>query len=390
MNTKNKKNIAFFEAGSWYHRIKVLQEDGTTKYSKRGGFKTAEEANESYRKYEEEYIKSYRNYHVIASTEFEFRDYLIWWLDEIYTPRIENTTRMLATYVLYDLILPNMVQGIKLRYINVEYLNALLVRVSRSCESAGNKCRELLNIALKDAVLQGHITNNPIPSTKPYKRKKPTIIVLNKEQLRLFLEKAAKNNWYLEILMGLFLGLRKGEIAGLKYADFNIEKEMVTISRQITSNPIIQKGGSKIEEYQVIEKPPKTQNSYRTLRVPHVIIEEVIKRKKQNDYRKELLGNNYMDKDYLSCCKNGLPHAVSSFNTALTKLCRRSGLPHLTVHSLRHMYASILLEQGVPLVKISALLGHASVSTTFEYYCEILDEYEEIRGFMNNNFVPRG
>ena len=52
------------------------------------------------------------------------------------------------------------------------------------------------------------------------------------------------------------------------------------------------------------------------------------------------------------------------------------------------MYATILLEQGVPLVKISALLGHSSVSTTFEYHCDQMDEDETIISFMNDSFIP--
>lgn len=383
-----KKSVAFFEAGSWYHRVKILREDGTTSYSKKGGFTTAEEAEKSYKQYEEEYARAYRNYHAPSSADIEFGDYLIYWLEEVYTPRIENTTRMLAAYILYDLILPNISQSIKLRYINVEYLDALLEKASKTCKSAGSKCRELLNCALKDAVVQGYIVNNPVPSTKPYKRTKPTVIVLNKEEIRIFLKKASENSWYLEILFGLFMGLRKGEIAGLKYSDFDLAQKTVTISRQITSNPIVPKGQGKIAEYQVVEKPPKTPNSYRTLRVPDVIMEKLAERKAQNDFRKEQLGDAYIDRDYISCTENGLPHATASFNTALTKLCRRSRLPHLTVHSLRHMYASILIEQGVPLVKISALLGHSSLSTTFEYYCEVMDETEKIRSFLNNNFLP--
>ena len=51
--TEKKKTVAFFEAGSWYHRVKILQEDGTTKYSKKGGFATPEEAEKSYRRSEE-------------------------------------------------------------------------------------------------------------------------------------------------------------------------------------------------------------------------------------------------------------------------------------------------------------------------------------------------
>lgn len=117
-------------------------------------------------------------------------------------------------------------------------------------------------------------------------------------------------------------------------------------------------------------------------------MDEVMKRKRQNDLRKEQLGDQYIDKDYLSCTENGLSHSMSSLNIALSKLCNRNGLPHLTVHSLRHMYATILAEQGVPLAKISALLGHSSIHTTFEYYCEVMDEQERILSFMNDLFVP--
>lgn len=73
-------------------------------------------------------------------------------------------------------------------------------------------------------------------------------------------------------------------------------------------------------------------------------------------------------------------------NTALTRLCMRNGLPKISVHSLRHMFATILIEQGVPLVKISALLGHSSVNTTFEYYCDVMDENENIICFMNEKY----
>ncbi|MCD7867397.1 MAG: hypothetical protein LUG62_04195 [Clostridiales bacterium] len=54
------------------------------------------------------------------------------------------------------------------------------------------------------------------------------------------------------------------------------------------------------------------------------------------------------------------------------------------------MYATILTEQGVPLVKVSALLGHSSIHTTFEYYCEVMDENERIINFMNDSFVAKG
>ena len=208
------KSVAFFEAGSWYHRLKLLQNDGTTKYTKKGGFQTKQEAEVSNEKCEAEYQKAYRAYHAAKSSDMKLDDYLRYWMEQIYSVRIEGTTLRVAYYVLYDLLLPNMNQGIKLRYVNAEYLDELLAVVSKTCGSAGNKSRELLNIALKEAVMLGYIQRNPVPDTKPYKRKPPKIAVLGKEKMKLFLEKASENNWYLEILLGLFMGLRKAEISG--------------------------------------------------------------------------------------------------------------------------------------------------------------------------------
>ena len=115
-----------------------------------------------------------------------------------------------------------------------------------------------------------------------------------------------------------------------------------------------------------------------------------MKRKEMIDLLKAEGDGKYIDGDYISCQANGVPHAASAMNNALTKLCKRNAMPHITVHGLRHMYATILLEQGVQLVTVSALLGHSSVNTTFEYYCDQMDETEKIIGFMNNTFVPEG
>lgn len=136
--------------------------------------------------------------------DVDLRDYLLYWFEDVFSQRIENTTRMVCAYVLYDLILPNMQQNIKLRYGNEEYFDSLLA---------------------------------------------------------------------------LFCGLRKGEIAGLKFGDFDVETRTIYIQRQITSNPVVSKGGSEIQSYEVIEKPPKTDNSYRRLRIPEAIAEEIEKKK---------------------------------------------------------------------------------------------------------------
>ena len=391
MKQPEKKNgVAFYEGNAWVHRVKLLQPDGSVKYSKRGGFQSEAEAEASYYRHEEEFKKASRAYQMSSkpNPDVNLRDYLLYWFEDVFSQRVENTTRMVCAYVLYDLILPNMQQDIKLRYANEEYFDSLLAVVSKVCESAGNKSRELLNMAMKEAVIQDYIRRNPIPATKPYPRRKPTIIILNKANVKRLLKAAYNSGWYLEILLGLFCGLRKGEISG--FGDFDPQNRTIYIQRQITSNPIVPKGASKIQSYEVIEKPPKTDNSYRLLRIPEAVAKEIEKRKILVEANKQQYGEQYFDHGYISCQENGLPHSTAAMNSALTKLCSRNGLPHITVHGLRHMYATILIEQKVPLIKISALLGHASVNTTFEYYCEVMDENEQIITFMNHTFIPEG
>ena len=58
--------------------------------------------------------------------------------------------------------------------------------------------------------------------TAPYKRRKPDVIILSREKLKALLAASSKGNWYLEIMLAVFCGLRKGEIGGLKYADFDM------------------------------------------------------------------------------------------------------------------------------------------------------------------------
>ena len=335
-----KKVVAFYEGNAWVHRVKLLQPDGSVKYSKRGGFQSEAEAEASYYKYEKEFKKATRTYQmsVKPNPDVDLRDYLLYWFEDVFSQRIENTTRMVCAYVLYDLILPNMQQNIKLRYANEEYFDSLLAVVSKACESAGNKSREFLNMAMKEAVIQEYIRVNPIPATKPYPRRKPTIVILNKANVKKLLKAACDSGWYLEILLGLFCGLRKGEISGLKFGDFDAENRTIYIQRQITSNPVIPKGGSKIQTYKVIEKPPKTDNSYRLLRIPEAVAKEIEKRRTVIDANKLQYGEQYFDHDYISCQENGLPHSTAAMNSALTKLCSRNGLPHITVHGLRHPY----------------------------------------------------
>ena len=388
MKKSKESSPVFFERNSWYYRNKSLDEYGQVKYGKKGGFNSEEAARKAYETAEKEFLAQKRKKVLEGKNRQDvmLKDYLIYWHEEILSQRVESTTQTLVAYVLYDWVIPNIENDIKMRYVNVEYMDELLERVSHCCASAGNTSRTYLNIAFSDAVAEGYITRNIIPNTKPYKRKPSKIRVLKKGKLKVFLKAASNNEWYLEFLLGLFCGLRKGEILGLKFDDFDFDAHTVSIKRQLAYDTSLEEKSNKVVSRNSIEKPPKTENSIRVLRIPDIVEREVKKRRKLVENNQIIMGNDYEDHDYISCQKNGKPHSQGAMNNALTKLCARNGLPPLTVHSLRHMFATILIENGVPLVKISALLGHSSINTTFEYYCEVMDENDKIVDFLNEMY----
>ena len=321
-----------------------------------------------------------------------FKSYLIYWFENIYSTRIETTTKMVGAYSVYKLIIPNIEEDIKIKLVTPEYFNDLLKRIATMCaKTSANKAREIISGVLKEAYATGMITYNPIKEIDYYERNSKKVPILNKRQLKQLLEVASKDNWYLEILLGVFCGLRRGEIQGLKFSDFDMEEKTVTISRQLISEYYFDNNmdirGFKINDYSLTERNPKTINAFRRLRVPDVVIEQVKNRMKLKEYYK-LKDKEFKDDDYISFQPNGVPHGVNSFNGYLKRICKKYGLPHITVHSLRHMYGTILTEQNVELAKISALLGHDSIHTTFEFYCDVMEDTENINAYMNNEFTP--
>lgn len=396
MNRKKVGN-AFYERGSWYHRIKILNDDYTTTYSKKGGFSSSEEAEESFKKYDKEYKEQLEINHLNIDKEVYLSSYLIYWYENIFKDREpENTYALGVAYVIYNMVVPilrndDSTSDIKLKLVNVGYLDKLLEELAKITPSAGNKCREVLSIALKDAQENQYITENPMYWTKKYPRNKPEIKILTKKQLKKLLISAQHDQWYLEILLGIFCGLRKGEIMGLKFSDFDWNNNILRIRRQLVSDPLLSKkfdvNKVKIGKYTLVEKPPK-KDSYRNLKVPQVIMEELQKRKIEYDSFK-ICNSNFLDYDYVSFNrKTGKPHYPTSFNTYLYRNCPDIKIPTISVHGLRHMFATILIERGVSIVKISSLLGHSSPNTTFEIYCGIMEERKKILSFINKTFTP--
>lgn len=386
----SKSKIAFFHKYSWFHRIKEVLPDGKTKYGKIGGFKAPEEAEESYFKHLEIFESNRRKmFNKVINKEILLTEYLKYWIEDVYKHKVETTTARITAYVIYKLVIPNIVYDIKLKLVTEDYLNELLRKIEPITKSAANESRKILYLAFKDAMLDDYITYNPVTNTKKYRQEKNKIIVLTPEELSKFLNIVSTGNWYLEILLGLYAGLRKGEILGLKFSDFDLKEKTVTIQRQLASEYKIKKESFNVESHQKVERNPKTSNSIRTILLPDIIINEVKRRKSEIQVIKEF-NKDYNDNDYVSAQDNGNSRSFSALNLYINRVCKRNGIRKITVHGLRHMFATILIENGVPIAKISAILGHASIHTTFDFYLDVMDEKNKISAFMNNVYNMEG
>ena len=374
MIQRRKEGGARFNGSSWFYRYRELQPDGTTKYGRREGFKIEEEAQKSSEEDEKRYARalSEQKAEKLQRDNVTFVTYLRRWSKETYAPRVRQATGNVCIYAMEKIIIPAVDVDVPLRSVTTEYLDAVLKRAAAYSKSAGNSARSFLSIAFGDAIKDCLLTRNPIEGTKHYPRDKVNIRIYGKEDFERFIMAASESDWYLEIMLGTFAGLRKGEIYGLKYSDVDLENDTIHIQRQ-TDN----KG---------VERPLKTKNSDRVLHIHPLIAEEISKRRSDADKNQIKLKDAYHDLGYISCQKNWLQHVPAAMNIALNKLCRRNGLPEITVHGLRHQFATILMEQGVSIERISALLGHASVNTTYEYYIDVMAENEQILLFMNDTY----
>ena len=234
--------------------------------------------------------------------------------------------------------------------------------------SLSRRCKIVLNLIFKSAIIDEIISKNPCQYTnyKPDKSNKRKTLTL--KQTHQLVEAVKKYRDTLEpyVILGLYLGLRYGEISGLKYSDFDLKTHEVKIVRQIAP---LKKGVCG-------EKSPKTAKGVRKIYLPRQV-EEYIKER-----RALLIGNGCFDDTYVVSTTHGeVPNFGSHhvlINTLMKSLCQELGFGHITLHCLRHTCATLLIQKDVSIKKVSDMLGHAKINTTLDIYCDALQGQKDV------------
>lgn len=174
------------------------------------------------------------------------------------------------------------------------------------------------------------------------------------EQLRAFLA-GARDHWLFPLWYILIAsGCRLGELLALRWQDVDLEGGSITVTRTLQR-----------VAGQVVEGEPKTASGARTVALPA----EALQVLRQQRGRQVLAG---MAADLVFANRKGRPLHHSTVEHALRRECARLGLPAMAPHGLRHLHASLLLDQGLPVPVVSARLGHATPAVTMAVYAHAI------------------
>lgn len=163
--------------------------------------------------------------------------------------------------------------------------------------------------------------------------------------------------------LAAFSGFRRGELLGLEWKDIDFESCVISIRR---TSCYTAKDGTYTDT-------TKTRKSQRSMKFPTQVIDILKRYKDEQTDMANKLGSKWVDTDRLFVKWNGEPMRNNTPYAWLNKFCKKHGLPFYGVHSFRHMFASMLVNEGVDIVTVSGALGHSTVSTTSNIYCHIIE-----------------
>lgn len=219
----------------------------------------------------------------------------------------------------------------------------------------------VLKSALEHAVREDELPRNVARNIKTGTPRPRRFEPLTVAEARRFLASAEGHRLQALFDLALRTGLRKGELLGLRWEDLDLEGGTASIRRTLQRTPT---GG-------LTALPTKTASPERRIALPTECVHALKRHRERQDQEREAVGEDWTDSGYVFTAPDGSPTEPSTLTRHFTALCRAARLRRIRFHDLRHTAATLLLEQGVELVVIKELLGHAHIGVTATVYAHV-------------------
>ena len=222
------------------------------------------------------------------------------------------------------------------------------------------------------AVKMDMLSDNPcqkVSVPKGEKKEKEIYTLEEVEQLFELLEEAPMK-YKVFFTLAIYSGFRRGELLGLEWKDMDFDNNVINVRR--TSNYTVSKG--------TYTDTTKTKKSQRSLKFPDHVMDLLREYKAEQDSFKSLMGSKWIDTDRLFVKENGLPMYHTTPYSWFKTFCKRHDFRFCDIHSLRHFYASSLINEGVDPAAVSSALGHSVIGTTTTIYCHTFQQAQARAG----------
>lgn len=223
------------------------------------------------------------------------------------------------------------------------------------------QCYVLLHKAFKDAASSNLI--NAVPTARilrPRHRKAPPRY-WSPDEMASFASVCPSLRWGHVWLLAMFCGLRRGELAGLRWADIDWERAMLHVRRQ----------RQRIDGLGVIDAAPKSESSLRDIPIPPALI-PLLRSALRTQRAIQLAGNQAAV--FVVANLDNSPADPHRLNRSLAVDIQSASMRPVNLHGLRHSMATAAVSANVQLKILQDLLGHSSMSTTADIYAHTLPE----------------
>ena len=302
------------------------------------------------------------------------------WLTECAEPSVRPSTfRGYRAYV-RDKIAPYLGEK-EIRKVTVDDIQNLYRKLKKEGGAEGGplsgasvrRIHGVLHQALKAAADRHPIVKHPTDNVTLPKREPSPRTILNDEQLERFMEAIRQDRrWHDFFYLEITTGLRRGELCGLMWSDFDEKKGTLSIRRTLHGK---EGGGYYVGD-------TKTGTGRRIIKLPPSTVQLLTERKRAA-ISQWIFPNPIHPED---------PVMPNSGYNRMKKLLAEAGLPRMRFHDLRHTFATHALTSGVDAKTLSGILGHTKTSFTLDTYTHVTGDMhrrasEIVGGFMEEFMV---
>lgn len=217
---------------------------------------------------------------------------------------------------------------------------------------------------LSTAVKWNYINDNIAKRADPPKVPQKDIDFLNEDETKemLYSLQSEPLTYRTMIMLLIYTGMRRGELFGLEWKDIDFENGYLNIVR--TSQYI----GNKT----LITKEPKTKSSRRCMKISQSLVDLLKEYRAFQSEQRLKTGSEWHNTDRLFTQWNGVPMYPDSLTKWFSNFLKRHNLRQVTLHSLRHTNATLLIAEGTDIRTVSSRLGHSNTAATLNIYTHAL------------------